>query len=239
MLEHAGTRLCVVVDALRATSSMVTMLARGVQEIAVAGSIAEARELKARMPERLLCGESGGLPPAGFDYGNSPSEFAEAELNGRTAIMATSNGTRALLATAAVPLTLTGSLLNRATAARVAGTVAEQQSWDIAFVCAGNALGTAFSLEDTAVCGAIIEQIVANRPVAIDDVVLTDTAMAAYRLWRSFTAPRAVVGEPVHGQQLTKLGLAKDLDFCAQLDRYDVAPRLCRNDDGLMVIRAG
>ncbi len=62
--------------------------------------------------------------------------------------------------------------------------------------------------------------------------------MAAYRLWRSYTSARLLLGESTHGQTLARLGLAADLDFCAQIDRYPVVPRLERDANGLLVLRA-
>ena len=68
--------ICVVVDVLRASSSIVTLLARGASPVVAAKDIEEARAIHRRLPTYLLCGEQGGLPPPGFDYGNSPSEFS-------------------------------------------------------------------------------------------------------------------------------------------------------------------
>src|SRR5438093_13553874 len=86
--------VCIVVDVLRASSSIVTLLERGARPVIAAGSIEEARSLYQRLPGFILCGERGGFPPAGFDYGNSPAEFFRLDLDGRSAILATSNGTR-------------------------------------------------------------------------------------------------------------------------------------------------
>src|SRR5918912_2994581 len=73
LYEHPEQSVCVVVDALRATSAIATLFARGVEEIAVTASVEEGLALRAeRLPDSLLCGEAGGLPPEGFDYGNSP-----------------------------------------------------------------------------------------------------------------------------------------------------------------------
>ncbi len=239
LLDEAFAGVCVVVDALRATSTIATLLARGVVEVAVTETVEEARALKAtRLPDHLLCGEAGGLPPAGFEYGNSPAEFSRLDLHGRRAILATSNGTRALARAAGATLVLTGSLLNRTAVARAALSAAVRGGVDLAFLCAGTEFGHSFSLEDTAVCGAIIEQAVAAHEGPLGDLTLTDSAMAAYRLWRSYTSPRLLLGESTHGQTLARLGLKDDLDFCAQIDLYAVVPHLERGDDGTLVLRA-
>ncbi|MBI2761081.1 MAG: 2-phosphosulfolactate phosphatase [Chloroflexi bacterium] len=233
LLKAPERTVCVVVDSLRATSAIATLFARGIEEIAVTASVEEGLALKAsRMPDRLLCGESGGLPPEGFDHGNSPSEFASLDLRGRRAIIATSNGTRALVAASESPAVFAGSLLNATAVVNAAASEAAARALDVTFVCAGTEMARAFSLEDTAVCGALVEILVRDHPGPIKDLKLTDGAMAAYRVWRSYSSPRLVMGEAVHGRLLAKLGLAADLDFCSQIDLYSVAPRLTRHADG-------
>src|SRR3989304_844573 len=78
-----------VVDVLRASTSIVTLLERGVPAVIPSASVEEARALRKRFPGHLLCGEQDGLPPPGFDYGNSPAEFAAASLDRRPPILAT------------------------------------------------------------------------------------------------------------------------------------------------------
>jgi 2-phosphosulfolactate phosphatase len=239
LLERVDESVCVVVDALRATSTIATMFARGIEEIAVTASIEEGLVLKQRsMPDRLLCGESGGLPPEGFDYGNSPTEFSRIDLTGRKAIIATSNGTRALVRAADAPAVFTGSLLNAAAVCRAALAEAQGRDAGIVFLCAGTELARTFSLEDTAVCGALVETLVRDYPGSLDDLKLTDSAIAAYRVWRSYSSPRLLFGEATHGKSLERIGLAEDLDFCTDMDRYDVAPRLVRSEDGVLTLRA-
>ncbi len=237
LLETPAENVCVVVDALRATSAITTLFARGVEEIAVTATVEEGLALKQRLPDRLLCGESGGLPPEGFDYGNSPAEFSRLDLRGRKVIIATSNGTRALVRASEAPVVLTGSLLNATAVGRAAAFEASRLGLGVVFLCAGVELGRAFSLEDTAVCGALVEALVSTHEGPLEQLTLTDSAMAAYRVWRSYSSPRLAFGEARHGQALVRLGLAEDLDFCAQRDLYSVAPRLARRADGLLTLR--
>jgi 2-phosphosulfolactate phosphatase len=84
--------ICIIVDALRATSTLAVLFGRGASLVAVAGTIEDARLLHGDMPGSLLCGEVGGLPPEGFDFGNSPAEFEETELGGRPLVLATRTG---------------------------------------------------------------------------------------------------------------------------------------------------
>ena len=238
-VRQPESSVCIVIDARRASSTIATLFGRGVRDVVVAGEIDEARRLHAALPGALLCGEVGGLPPAGFDYGNSPVEFDQMNLAGRTVVMATSNGTRALAALAEARAVFVGSLLNLSTcvrAARAAATGAES----ITVVCAGTELGTRFSLEDTTVAGAFVERLVrdgGDRPWLGEEpeggLSLTDSATAAYRLWRSYPAgARLAFGEATHGRHLVRIGMAADLDFSSHVDRYDVAPRLTRPPAG-------
>ena len=147
----------IVVDVLRASSSLVTLLEQGASPVIAAAGIEDARVLRSRLPEYLLCGEKGGLPPAGFDYGNSPAEFSRVELTGRGAILATSNGTRMLAALAPAPAVLVGCLLNRTAAAEAALRVARKQELDIAVICSAALGGSTFVLEDALGAGAVVE----------------------------------------------------------------------------------
>ena len=217
--------VCIVIDALRASSTVTTVFGRGVHEVVVAGTIEEARRLHAALPGALLCGEAGGLPPEGFDHGNSPVEFEGLDLAGRTLVLATSNGTRALAALRSAREVFVGSLLNLGACARSAAAVTTRFG-NLTIVCSGTELGTRFSLEDTVVAGAFVERIRGSVESA-DDVQLADAATAALRLWRSYAEePVAAFRDAVHGRALVRLGLGADLDACAQIDRYEVAPRL-------------
>src|SRR3972149_6045651 len=99
-----------VVDVLRASTSIITLLERGVPSVIPAAGRGEARAPRSRPPGPPLGGEQGGLAPPGFDYGTSPAEFAAASLDGRPAILATSNGTRILNDLAEAPAVLVGAL---------------------------------------------------------------------------------------------------------------------------------
>jgi len=154
--------LCIVVDVLRASSSIVTLLEREAARVVAAPSIEDARSLKSQLVDHLLCGERDGLPPEGFDYGNSPAEFARADLAGRGVILATSNGTRILAALADGPVVLVGCLLNRTACARTALALARERGLDISVVCSAAYGGSSFVLEDAPGAGAIVDAAIAG-----------------------------------------------------------------------------
>ncbi len=227
--------VCVVVDVLRASSSIVTLLSRGVSPVVVAASIEDALELSGRLPGYLLCGEKDGLPPPGFEYGNSPSEFSKLDLAGASAILATSNGTRILAALAEAPAVLVGCLLNRTAAARAALRIASERGLDIAIICSAAHGGSTFVLEDALGAAAIADAaLLLNASLEASD---------AARFARSAftTAARdiaAAVTSAYHARELIEAGMGEDVAYCAQLDVSDVAPMIEQGDGGVLVLRS-
>jgi 2-phosphosulfolactate phosphatase len=227
--------VCVVVDVLRASSSVVTLLESGAAAVAAAADIAEARRLHERLGDHLLCGEQGGLPPPGFDHGNSPSEFARLNLAGRRVILATSNGTRVLAAVADAPAVLAGCLLNRTAVARAAVSIARECDLDVTVFCSGAHAGSTFVLEDALGAGAIVDAaLMADQPVQAGD--------AARFARDAFTVAQAdlpaAVASAYHAAELVEDGLGDDVAFCSRLDTSGVAPLVQRGEDGVLVLRA-
>jgi 2-phosphosulfolactate phosphatase len=156
-----GQTVCVVCDILRATTTMITALANGAAAILPVAEIADALAIRRERPDVLLAGERDGLrlPPTltggvAFDFGNSPREFTAEAVRGRTIVMTTTNGTRALRACAGARAVLAGSFLNlRATA----NWLKEQRPPHLLIVCAGTVDQAA--LEDTLAAGALCERV--------------------------------------------------------------------------------
>jgi len=247
LASDVEAKVCVVIDALRATSTLVVLIERGVREVVVCGTLAEARRV-ARRTCYLLCGEVNSLPPPDFDYGNSPTEFAALDLSGRSAVLFTSNGTRALRRVADAQTVLAGALLNcraaadaaLAEAAQTGGRLAAGADRDIAIVCAGRGHGRYFSLEDAYAAGALVDSLLAQaRPAGLRPRLWND-ALAALRLYRSYRGRAlACFRQADHGRSLIDLGLGHDLEFCARTDVSTAVPRLRRGEDGLLRVVAG
>ena len=239
LASNVEAKVCVVIDALRATSTLVVLIERGVREVLVCGTQAEARRI-ARRTGFFLCGEVDSLPPPDFDYGNSPTEFAALDLAGRSAVLYTTNGTRALRQVAGAPAVLVGALLNRRAAAGVALAEADGHSRDIAVVCAGRGSGRYFSLEDTFVAGALVDSLLAQARGAGLRPRLWNDALAALRLYRSYRGrAMACFRQADHARSLLDLGLGRDLEFCARADVSTAVPRLRRGEDGLLRVVPG
>lgn len=209
---HDG-RVCIVVDVLRASSTIVTMLERGCERVVVAAHIDGARALKERLPDHLLCGEAGGLPPEGFDYGNSPVEFSRLDLHGKSAILATTNGTRALVEVAGTAsAVLVGCLLNLTAVVGAAARLAEEAGTGISIACAGDA---GSSEEDFAVGRAMV--------AIAEGRVIEDVARE--------------VRESRHADTLRRIGLGADVEYCARMDASGVVPVLERGGGMLVLTR--
>ena len=234
LLRRPESSVCLLIDVLRASSSIVTLFARGAEEVVVANSTAAARHIAAMQPGRyVLCGEVFGLAPHGFDYGNSPSEFAEIDMHGRRVILSTTNGTKALRRLAASPAVFVGALLNATAAVAALLAEARAREVDAALVCSGLEAGNAFSLEDAFVAGALVENAIERTRRASGDLTLSDASLAACRLYQSYQGDAlACFREAQHGRSLTAIGLGRDLEFCARVDRYDAVPRLNRDPSG-------
>lgn len=221
LLREPERHAIAVVDVLRASTSLVTMFDRGLIRAIVAETLRDARNLALRNFS-LLCGERESNPLPGFDYGNSPSEFSESSFRGKSAVLWTTNGTRAIAAASPAPFVAAGALVNRTAVAQRLVAEAARRKIDVAVVCAGLERGVAFSLEDTVAAGAIVE---AARETA--DVELSDSAWAAMHLWRWYRgdAMRAF-RHSAHGRALAAIGYENDLRFSAQVDLYDKVPTL-------------
>jgi 2-phosphosulfolactate phosphatase len=199
------------VDVLRASSTIVTLLERGCERVVVAAHLEEARALRRRLPGYLLCGEAGGLPPEGFDYGNSPAEFSLLDLRGQSAILATTNGTRAIAEVAETSAAvLVGCLLNLGAVVREGTRLAQDAGTDITIVCAGDA---GSSEEDFAVGRAMVA-LVEGTPV--EDVTQE-------------------VRESRHAETLRRTGLGADVDYCARMNVSVIVP-LLKGREGMMVL---
>lgn len=210
--EAAGTT-CVVVDQLRATSTIVAALGNGAPAVLAVGTVEEARALAASRPDALLAGERGGVPPEGFDLGNSPREFTAARLAGREVVLTTTNGTLALLACRGAGAIHAASLLNLTATLDVLHGERE-----IVFLCAGT--GPDFALEDALTVGALVEALAPGHPAAAP--------------WRAARRELdGVLARTVNGRRLVGLGLGDDIAWSARRDAFALAPRGTVHDFGI------
>jgi 2-phosphosulfolactate phosphatase len=220
-VEVEGNRLAgrtvVVIDVLRATSTMIEALANGARAIIPVDTVERAVRTAAELGKGdvLLSGERGSLPIEGFHFGNSPAEFTEERVAGKTLVMTTTNGTPTLLAAAGAKRCVIGAFLN----ANAVATALSNED-DVLLICAGKE--SRFALED-AVCAGLI----ARRMSASKRVRGSDSARAAMRLAsRLGHPPLRFLRRTTAGVQLRNLGLSRDVDFCGLLDRYGHVPEM-------------
>jgi 2-phosphosulfolactate phosphatase len=214
--EAARADTAVVVDVLRATSTIAQALGAGYRRIVCCSEVDEARALREELGAGVLAGERRCVRIPGFDLGNSPREFLEPR--GDTVVLTTTNGTRALVAAAArCDVVLAGSLLNAAgvvEAARAAGG-------DVLVVCAG--VQGEFAMDDAYVAGRLVELLGGEA---------TDAAAAAVRLAATFAAARDGLAASRSARNLVGAGLEGDIDWCARESVLAVVPRVVAVRDG-------
>jgi 2-phosphosulfolactate phosphatase len=204
--EELAAAVGVVVDVIRASSSIAQALAGGYRRVLCCAEIDEARALRAATPDSLVGGERDAVRIDGFDVGASPREFVGAQAE--TLILSTTNGTRAILSTASsCDEVVLGSLLNlEAVAAAV-----RARGEDVTIVCAG--YKGRFALDDAYCAGRIVELLDAQR---------TDAAVASAALARAY--PDALSG--LNARTYGPPGLEEDIAFCARESVLEVVPRL-------------
>lgn len=210
-------RTCIVVDVLRATTSIVAMFGRGVERVAVAQDTAMARQWRAISPKWKLAGEEKSLKPAGFDYGNSPIELGSENLSGLSVILSTSNGTRALRSCRQAEAVYAGALVNGPAVIKQA--IADER--DVTIVCAGTGLGTQVAMEDVYAAGKLISFAVERGQLEI-----TDGARIALAVVARFGSPFSAFAASSHGRRLLSLGLAPDLEACSEIGVSESIPTM-------------
>ena len=229
--EQGGSRarqandIIVLIDVLRATTSITTALGNGAKAIIPVKSIDEARNQHDRISNSLLCGERNGRPPKGFSLGNSPLEFIREVISGKTLILTTSNCTRVLHSTLATPIPyddaimplLAGCLRNLdAIANRLRYLAIRLPKHNITLLAAGKQ-GT------TSPDDHIAAQILRNHLIGvIDTPAVTPSSLLT------------ILQNSPHGQELIRQGFTVDLQFAAEINTSSIIPELV--DDRFQII---
>ena len=212
----------VVIDVIRATSTICQALAAGYQRVFCAAEVEEARALREALGEGVLGGERNAVRIPGFDLGNSPREYVQPA--GETLILSTTNGTRAVVAAAErCERVFIASLLNLAGVVEAARAAGE----DVVVVCAG-VQGT-LALDDAFVAGRIVELLGWKR---------TDAAETAARLVTTWSGAEEAFRASKSGRNLMENAseLEPDIPFCARESVLDVVPRLVAMRDAVAEI---
>jgi 2-phosphosulfolactate phosphatase len=223
----------VVIDVLRATTTITYAIAAGADRIVPCGELDEARRIRDELALRtppvtaLLGGERGGLPIEGFDLGNSPAEFTADRVGGRTIVFTTTNGTRAMLHCRQATQVLLGAFVNlQSVVARV------RDVENLHLLCAGTQ--GEITREDVLLAGAIAHRLMLpDDPLAAGAWLrceLNDQARIARDAWQAALPPAELLGattsphwlaktlaESKGGRNLTRVGLARDIPDAAAI----------------------
>jgi len=210
----------VVIDVLRATTTITLALASGYERVLVAGGLEQAAALRAE--GRVLAGERDCERPPGFDLGNSPEETLTPL--GPELILATTNGAPAIVgAVAACDEVLLACLVNEDAVVRELSS----RSGDILLLCAGT--NGSVTVEDTYLAGRLSAALEGPK---------TDAALVAEALAGAYAEPIDALEVSAGAKQLHIVGLGADVAFCAQVSITDVVPRVARTVGDAAVLEA-
>ncbi|MCA9303563.1 MAG: 2-phosphosulfolactate phosphatase [Phycisphaerales bacterium] len=222
-LDLAETN-AVVIDILRATSTIVAAIASGASGVIPVGEVGHARAVSAQYPGSLLGGERSAVKIEGFDLGNSPLEYTHEAVGGRVVVLSTTNGTRAFETVRSSPGVYAGALVNRAALCRA---LMDAQR-DVLLVCSGT--DGKVSEEDCFGAGLIADTLtgwgtLTDRAAGVRKKAMNDLGRLG--------DPARVIGSSFHGKRLIDLGLVADIEVCGRLDSSDVVPVM--NAVGMLV----
>ncbi len=213
--EKVENKVVVVNDILRATSVMVTAFANGAKAVAPVMTPEEAFSLKEQLgaDSVILGGERDALPIKGFDYGNSPLSYTSDVIEGKTLIITTTNGTRAILNSQSAKKLYVGAFVNDDAILKIL-----KEEEDVVLVASGSY--DEFTIEDSLFAGKLAYDLQENY-----DAKLTDAAVAMASLYSSNCSNiHKIVSKGEHYQRLKGLGFDKDLEYCFKSDLYDIVP---------------
>jgi 2-phosphosulfolactate phosphatase len=213
----------VVIDVLRSSTTVVTALANGAREIIPVSNIESAVKISASLLGDVTVrgGERNGKMIQGFNLGNSPLEYTEAAVKGKSIIYCTTNGSVAMNKCRHARNMVVAAFINISKVAEFITQVNDE----FLIICAGNAtVSHGFSMEDAVCAGMIIHKVQDERQQQLE---LTDTSIAALSLYR--THGRSILKmlrNTDHGKYLASIGFDEDLKACAKVDSVPALPML-------------
>lgn len=221
-LYSVASKSIVVVDILRATSSMTTAFAYGVESIFPVAKLEDCRAMKTK--GYLVAGERDGEKVPDFDLGNSPFEYMAENLKGKQIAFTTTNGTQAIAKSIGAKEIIIGAFLNLS-------AVAEyliKSNNDVLIVCAG--WKGKVNLEDTVFAGALVDKLKDKFSLACD------APLAALHLYNCAKEDLVkFLSESSHVKRLNRLNVHDDMAFCLTIDKFQAVPLLM---DGILRVKA-
>ena len=217
-------RLVVIIDVLRASTSMITALSKGCRGIVPVSEIDQAKKAVQNFPPEsvLLCGERNEMPIPGFDLSNSPLEFTADRVKDKKIIFTSSNGSRLFDYVQYAQKTIVAGFVN----VTIVSKFIIENKLDVAILCAGK--NGQFGLED-AVCGGMIIDKIAD--LKDKSFTLNDGAVAAQTIYLYYAKNiTEMLNQASHGKRLIEIGHEADLIECGQIDSIETIPILSGNE---------
>lgn len=215
--EELRGKSAVIIDILRASSSIVTAINSGAKKIIPVEDMSDAMKIARTMDQNdyLLCGEKDGVKIEGYHLGNSPLEYTEKAVGDKTLILNTTNGTKAIKKAGLANRIYIGSFLNQQS---ILNALAEHDD-EVVLICAG--WRGRLALEDTMFAGSLIHKLCdGNLPDTTKD-----GAKVAFGLFEKFgDALGETIKKSDHAHRLSKLVSDDDVSFCCKVDEFDVLP---------------
>ena len=223
----------VVIDVLRATTTIATALNAGAEAVQTFSDIdilmAQSADWIAE--KRLRAGERGGKKVEGFDLGNSPLNCTPEVVRDKRLFLTTTNGTRALQRVAEASTVITAAQINRQSVVDYLSTTKPETVWLV-----GSGWQGTYSIEDTACGGAIIDSIIKQNNSSLSEIVGNDEAIGAFSLYKQWENNLLEMFEySLHGKRLLGLDCQDDLEYCSRTDIMDILP--IQKDTGVLVKR--
>ncbi len=216
-------KVVVVVDIFRATSTMTAALSNGVAKVIPVSDLDHCNSFQGN--EYIKAAERGGKKVEGFHYGNSPFDYEGEDVKGKTLVMTTTNGTKALNLSKDADQVLIGSFLNASSTLNYLKKVGK----DVLIFCAG--WKGRFSLEDTLYAGYLAELLLGAGFEHNSDSVFVSIGMsnsAKIQGWEDYSANAA------HYRRLNSFRNHEDIKFCMKMDQYDLVAGLV--DDSIRIL---
>lgn len=207
-------RVAVVIDVLRATTTIGAALEHGARCVVPVASVEGARETAEQREGSVLCGERGGVRPEGFQLGNSPLEYTRDAVEGRLCVLSTTNGTRAIHMARDADEVLIGSITNAGALCAYLRSLGS----DVVLVCSGT--DGRVSLEDCLGAGLIVDRLGYSG----DDsaVLMRDAYLGGNARHGGLVG---AIGASYHARRLVDLGFVDDVRYCASIDSCGAVPR--------------
>ncbi len=218
-------RNVIVIDVLRASSTILTALVNQAKEIIPAESVSVAARISKGLGNSVLCGERNGKIIEGFKLGNSPFEYTTDAVKGKTLIFSTTNGTISVTKSKFAKNCVVAGFLNMSAVVNYAASLND----DVTILCSGKL--NDFCIEDSIAAGMIINGLMDIKGKS--NVELYDSGYMSYKLakhlaYRNSKPDRgkllSMLADSEHGKYLASIGFGDDLKYCAELDKLDKLP---------------